>query len=371
MLLKAFFLSSLAFTCSLLLAQKPDAAAIKVHEGVELHDKGEFKKAIKMYDEALDLDKDNALAMAEKAMTLNALGEFEKSAALCQEVILKHDKAREMPMVYVTYGNCMDQMGRPEASLRVYNEGLQVLPDLYMLHFNKGVTLFGMDSLNSAAMALQRSARLNPYHPGTQAVISGVLQRQGNKVPAVLALCRFLMLEPEGARAKTNFAQLQALTAGNVTTDKKGNTTFHLDADKMGLLEDTVIRENDFRLAETSMELIGSMSLAALITGALKEEGIKTAPPNPATNLIMQLELLSSTLMDVRAKNFGFYWDNHASWLIALTDAGHLETLCHIATLSSDDKDVAQWVEQNGPKVDAYYAWEKDYTARSLKDIVR
>lgn len=87
----------LAYTAQ---AQNPEAAKDKVHDGIELHDKGEYKKALKKYDEALKLDKDNGLAMAEKALTLNAMGELEKSAALCQEIILKHNSAREMPMVY-------------------------------------------------------------------------------------------------------------------------------------------------------------------------------------------------------------------------------------------------------------------------------
>lgn len=348
-------------------AQKPDAALIKVHEGVALHDKGEFKKALKKYDDALALDTDNAMAMAEKAMTLNSMGEFEKSAALCQEVITKHNSAREMPMVYVTYGNCMDQLGRPEASLRVYDQGIAVLPEMAMLHFNKGVTLFGMDSLAAAHVALQESARLDPYHPGTQGLMARLLERQKNTVPATLALCRFLILEPEGARAEECLAQLQRLTTSNVKTDKKGNTTIYLDPNKMGQLEDTVIHENDFRMAETSMQLLGSLNLAALIGGAMKEQGIESDPPNPASNLKMQLEFLAGNLKDNRSKNFGFYWDYHAAWIIAVRDAEHMEALSYIANASSGDKAVKNWLSTNGDKVGAYYDWEKEYTAQFLK----
>lgn len=349
-------------------AQRPDAAKAAVHDGVELHDQGEFKKALKKYDEALKLDKDNALAMAEKALTLNAMGQLEQSAALCQEIIRKHDGARGMPMVYVTYGNCMDQLGRPEASLRAYEQGLGVMPDHFMLHFNKGVTLFGMDSLAAAQQALQRSARLNPYHPGTQAVLCEVLERDGNRVPALLAVCRLLMLEPQGARAQRYLPRIQQLIGANVQQDKQGNTTIHLDADRLGQLEDTVVRANDFRLAETSLQLLGSLNLAALLTQALEQEGLEAPAPNAATRLQPQLDMLAGTLQDQRAANHGFYWEYHASWLIALKQAGHLTTLCHILYADSGDKAVDRWLKEHRAEVDSYYAWEEEHTDRYLKE---
>ena len=141
-------------------------------------------------------------------MTLNALGGHEAGAALCQEIIEKHDGAREAPIVHVTYGNCMDQMGRPEASLKVYDNGISVLPELAMVHFNKGITLIGMGP-NSAAAAMyrsERSGRLHPYHPGTQNASASLLAREDRNSPATLTLCRFLILEPKGARAEENQA---------------------------------------------------------------------------------------------------------------------------------------------------------------------
>lgn len=200
----------------------------------------------------------------------------------------------------------MDQLGRPEASLRVYEEGLKILPNMYMLHFNKGVTLYGMDSLASAQRALQRSARLNPYHPGTQAILAEVLEKDGHSVPAVMALCRLLMLEPEGERASRYAPRLQRLMGGTVRTDKKGNTTIYIDSDKLGQAEDSTVRENDFRMAETSMALLGSLNLAAVLTNALQKEGLDMPAPNAATSLEPQLDMLAGTLKDERAKNHGF-----------------------------------------------------------------
>lgn len=353
-------------TCTF--AQDPTAAKAKVQEGVELHDQGEHKKAIKKYDEALKLDKGNVLAMAEKALTLNAMGEFEASAALCQQIITEHHGSADLPMVFVTYGNSMDQLKRPEASLRVYDQAIQQFPEVGLLHFNRGVTLFGMDSLRSAHGSFQRSARLTPFHPGTQRQMAMLLRAEGNRVPATLAIARALMIDPAGQRSGGDLSLLRELLGGHVRTDKKGNSTIYLDASKMDDLNDTTIRENDFRKAETTLSLFGGLSLASSVNEALAKEGVGISEAKEAANIGTQLQFLAGSLKDQREKSFGFYWDNHAAWLIALNDAGHTTTLSHLVLASSDDKAVHTWLEEHKAAIEEYYAWEKEYTQRYLKD---
>ena len=356
-------------------AQNPDAASLKVHEGVELHDKGDYKKAIKKYDEALKLDKDNLTAMAEKAMSMNALGQFEESAALCQDIIEKHDGAKEAPMVYVTYGNDMDQLKRPEASLRVYNKGISVLPDMYMLHFNKGITLWGMDSTNSALRALERSAALNPYHPGTQNAIARILGTQKKSIPATLAFCRFFMLEPESERAKQNHALLQKNLFNNTSQRADGGTTISIDASALRDSTDTVHVENDFRDQEVVWSVTKGFDLLSALTQALKatesatnsETTINISAGTSPAGFKGKLDQLADMLKEGRAKNHGFQWEYYADWMIALKSADHTEALAYLTFASSDEQEVTKWLKANGAKVNAYFDWEKDYTAQYMK----
>jgi Tfp pilus assembly protein PilF len=357
------------------LAQNPDAASIKVHEGVELHDKGEYKKAIKKYDEALELDKDNLAAMAEKAMTMNALGQLEESAALCQEIIEKHDGAKEAPMVYVTYGNCMDQLKRPEASLRVYEKGISVLPDMYMLHFNKGITLMGMDSSDQALRCFERSARLNPFHPGTQNAISRILYTKKRSIPATLAFCRFFALEQETERAKQNLGFLMQDMRSGSTKTAGGGTSIEVDASMVRDSTDTVHVENDFRDEEVAWTVSKGVDLTAVLMQALQavekssstRESVAITGPDTPGGLTMRFEELAGLLKTGRPKNHGFHWDYYAAWFIALKEAGHAETLAHLALVNSGEKDIRKWLEGNGAKVNSYFDWEKDYTAQYLK----
>lgn len=358
-----------------LTAQDPVGARELVDQGIELHDKGDYKGAIKKYDKALGLDKDNLLAMAEKAYSLNSLGDYEQSAAICQDIIEKHDGAKEAPMVYVTYGNSMDQLGRPEASLKVYNKGISVLPYLAMLHFNKGITLSGMgpDSSAAAMRCFERSSRLDPFHPGTQNAMARLLAKDRKTIPATLTLCRFLILEPEGQRAKENHAVLQKALSGNVTVDNTGrNTTINVDPSLVRDSTDTAHVADDFREEELAWSLGNSLFNAAELTRMLNDAGVQgtvtVEGSTGAGEFKTRLDMLAELLLGGRAKNHGFLWEYHADWLIAVKDAGHTEAVAYLAYASTDDKEVKNWLKDNGDKIGAYYDWEKDYSVGVLKE---
>jgi tetratricopeptide (TPR) repeat protein len=355
------------------LAQDPIGARKLVDEGVELEDKGDHKGAIKKFDKALKIDQDNLLAMAEKAYSLNSLGEYEQSAAICQDIIEKHDGAKEAPMVYVTYGNNMDQMGRPEASLKVYDKGISVLPYLAMLHFNKGITLSGMgpDSSAAAMRCFERSARLDPFHPGTQNAMARLLARNATSIPTTLALCRFFILEPEGQRALENGRLLEQTLSGNTRKTSGGGTEIRVDASMLRDSTDTVHVVNDFRDQELVWSVTKGLDLANELAKALEGSGLQATVtvggPGTGSAFADKLDMLAGLLRDGRGKNHGFLWEYHADWLIAVDNAGHLPVVARLAYLTKD-KDALKWVKEHESEVRDYFAWEQDYSVAELKE---
>ena len=130
-----------AFICSISFGQNRVEAEKIVDEGVNYHDKGDYEGAIAKYDKALELDKDNLLALAEKAISLLYLEKYEESIICCQKAIATHPGETELKIVYVTYGNASDALKKTDQSIEVYDEGIQLFPDFFLLYYNKGVSL--------------------------------------------------------------------------------------------------------------------------------------------------------------------------------------------------------------------------------------
>lgn len=66
---KLILLLVFSLLCSTLFGQQEEIEKL-IGEGVYFHDKGDYKSAIDKYDQVLQLDEDNLLALAEKAMSL-------------------------------------------------------------------------------------------------------------------------------------------------------------------------------------------------------------------------------------------------------------------------------------------------------------
>ena len=87
---KTILLLMFPLMSSILFAQNKEEADNLVNEGVAYHDKGDYDGAISKYNKALELDKDNLLALTEKAFSLLSQEKYDESIICCQKAIEKH-----------------------------------------------------------------------------------------------------------------------------------------------------------------------------------------------------------------------------------------------------------------------------------------
>lgn len=111
-------------------AQQREAAEKLVDEGVAYHDKQDYDGAIDKYDKALALDKDNLLALTEKAFTLHSLQKYDESILYCKNAIEKHPGDAGLKTVYVTYGNALDGLKKPTSQLKYMTQDLSNFPTI-------------------------------------------------------------------------------------------------------------------------------------------------------------------------------------------------------------------------------------------------
>lgn len=163
--MKYILVSLLLFSTCFIFAQHKEEAEKLVSIGVPYHDKGDYEGALARYDSALVLDKDNLLALAEKAYTLMAMEKYDESIECCKKAISAHPGDEGLKMLYVTYGTDYDYEKKTDKSIETYEEGIKFFPDFYLLYFNKGISLVSVKRYDEAEACYQKALLLNPNHP--------------------------------------------------------------------------------------------------------------------------------------------------------------------------------------------------------------
>jgi tetratricopeptide (TPR) repeat protein len=341
LLVLAFFISAGCF------AQQKDQADKIVEEGVALHDKGDYDGAISLYNKALELDKENILAMAEKSLTLNAQQKYDESIALCKKALEKHGEDKLALTIYSNYANALDAQNKTDKALEIYDRGIKQFPDAYRILFDKGVCLSGAKRYEEALLCFEAAVKLNPRHPGSHNGIARMELTVNHRIPALLSLCRFLILEPEGKRAASNLEYVQAIMKGNVEKTGKKSITVSVSPD---MLDTSAAKPDNF----SSTGLILAMDAAL-------DYDKKYKKLSPAEQFLRKFNTACSSLAETRSKGHGFFWEFYAPYFIEMKEKNLTETFSYIIFSSSGDKDVTKWLKNNQGEVTKFYDWSKGF----------
>jgi tetratricopeptide (TPR) repeat protein len=340
-----------AFLCVIKFSlAQPEEAKRLVDEGVTLHDRGDYQNAIAKYDLALKMDPDNLLALSEKAYSLLSLGNPEESESVCKRALEKHKGSAGLRTVYVTYGNALDLQKQPKKSLAIYNEGIKKFPDFYLLHFNKAITLVGLEKFDDATESLQTSMNANPVHASSHNAMARILEGTNKKIPALLAYTRFLSLEQNGKRASQNAANLVRILGSGAKQTGENAVTISVDASMMKQAGAKSKKENDF----SSAELFLSM-------GAALDYDEKNKKKPASERFATQIESLFSMLEETTKDNSGFFWEYYVPYCVEMKEKKFIETFSNIVTGAAGDSAAGEWLVAHPEEVEMFGLWAKGW----------
>lgn len=348
---KVVFAVIILFYGSFLMAQNVSEAEKLVEYGVALHDKGDYLGALSKYNEALVADKDNLSALAEKAYSYMALERFEDVIETCQLAVEKHKGDENLKSVFVTYGTACDYLKKTEKAIEIYDEGIKLFPGYYMLHFNKGISLAGLEKLDEAILEFQQSLKSNPKHPGSHNALATMLMYKKNKIASILAFSRFLILEPTGKRAVSNLKNVNRLLTGNAEKTGKKSITINLDPSLLSDTTDDGKQKNDN---------FATIELIMVMTSALDFDK-KNSKKSEVERFMDKANMIFGSLNDPENEHTGFYWKYYAPYFAELKDKGHVETFAYIIFATSEDKKVGKWIKKHPKEIEAFYKWSESF----------
>lgn len=332
--------------------QQKEAAEKLVDEGIAYHDKGDYEGAVNKYNKALDLDKENLLALTEKAYSLLLWQKYDESIACCRKAIEKHPGEKALAVTYVTYGNATDALKKTDESIKIYNEGISQFPDAYQLYYNKGITLSSVKKYDEAILSFQNSVSLKPSHGSSHNVIARILNMQDKRIPSLLAYCRFFVIEPQSNRSKENLKSIQDLMIANVEKTGKKSVTISVSS---SMLNDTTAdgknKENNFNATDMVLTMASALDFDK-----------KNKNKSEVEKFMRKFETVCSSLKETSKDNSGFYWSYYVPYFTELADRNFIETFSYIVFASSEDEDVSKWLKNHKAEIDKFYEWSKAYT---------
>lgn len=327
-------------------AQKSnDKADQLVREGVALHDQGNYKGAVKKYEKALSIDKNNTTAMQEATLSYTALKDYSKAIAYCDKLLAIGNVDQE-EQVYVNKGTAQDLMGKPQDAIKTYKEGIKKYPGVYLLHFNLAITYSQTEQPELAIESLQKALSINPEHASSNLVLAYINYYEKKNVRSLLGTYYFLLLEPKGNRAQNALDHLGKLIDEGV--QKKGNNTIdiHMTSDR-----DT---SDIFFSARVFLPLMAATKL----TGD-KDDRSKFDLFYEYTEAVVGY---ISPLADEHKDDF--YVKIYVNFLKKAKEDGYLKPFCYWITQGRYSES-AKWLADNTDEATEFITWFQKYTSNN------
>lgn len=312
---------------------------ILIENGVQFHDKGDYKAAIDQYKMALKLDKKSSLANYEIASSYFSLKEYEKAIEHANVIIA--NKKQYVDNAYILKGSALDLSGKPQDAIKTYEKGIKAYPNNCLLQYNLGYTYYNMNDYKKAETALQNALKINPAHSSSHLLLGYTMSNQNSRVKTILALYNFLLLEPTGNRAKNAYELLDEELKKGVTKKDEKSINITLSNNK---------ESDDFRAAELMLSLLEASK-------NIEKNQNKTAGELFSENANSFFSLLGG----LKKNNKGFWWNFYVDFFYSMTNSKHVEAFGYFISQTKNDKETTDWLTNNKVKVDALLLWLSTY----------
>jgi len=242
----------LLLSCMIMIVQAQtyhERAVELKNQAIELMDNGNIEEAIKLLEEAQDLDPDYVFVPYEIAFAYYLANDYDNSIRIAKP-LLKHPDTFDQ--VYQLIGNCYDLKGEKDKAIKYYNKGLKKNPNSGKLYLEKGIVLASQENISEALDAWENGINADPTHSSNYYYASQVLAQTNEKIWGIYYGEIFMNLE-QGSERTAHISKLLYDTYKNClfVEDNKWNLAF---SEKSRTI--TVGRIKDFKLSFETVHLL-------------------------------------------------------------------------------------------------------------------
>jgi tetratricopeptide (TPR) repeat protein len=326
-----------------------DTENIAIAAGTKFHDARRYDEAIAAYQDVLKSNPECTLAMYELSFSYYAKGDKLKAAetaSLGTKYI-----SDEIPLFYLTLANVMDDAGKPDEAIKIYDQAIKFLKDnpltrkyLSSLYYNLGVTYTSQKKYLDARQALRNAVENDFSYASPHYLLSVVFDRTGYRIPALLAAVRLVSLEYDTNRTATAVNVIANAFSAAKKDPTSGNINIFVN---MNAPKD----EGDFAMFD-------------LILGtATTVRGDKDKDKTDNEMFIKGMDTVFAIFDENKALKTTFVGKNYGPFIADMRKAGYLPVFGNIVLFLHDHNNVEakDWLDKNGPQVNSFFAWAKAY----------
>jgi len=185
-----------------------------IKSGTMVHDSGQYKKALSIYNKISRSDTNYVWSLYERAMTCEADSQYKQAISYCEEAFSLHEQKEYEPDLYNIYGNTLHDAGQAEKALTVFDAAIAKYPSYALLYFNKGVVQLALKRYAEAEALFQKALMVNPYTYSAHYQLGLTALRQGKIIPAYLCFTGYLLMNPSGKYWSKSINLLSQLSKG-------------------------------------------------------------------------------------------------------------------------------------------------------------
>jgi len=285
-----------------------------IDEGTALQDQGKYDQAIAKYKQVLDKNPNNVLVIYKMASSYFAAAKYDDCIKFATQG--SHFKSDYLPQFYLMIGNSLGKLDKTDEAIASFKQSLEILPENQLLHFNLAAMLSNTGAFDEARSHLKTAVQLDPKHASSHYALGQIFFKQEYRFPSMLALYRFLTLEPNSQRSQKALSLLEqnVVAAGDAPKD-----------------------EGDFAKYEPMMSSIQKS----------KQQRVEL------------LDKLFSGMANEKAHGT-FVIDNYFPYFIALQKNGLVEPFINYIYQSSDAES-SQWVKDHPDDVRRFLEWSTGF----------
>lgn len=303
-----------------------------IEEGNKRFEQARYSAALSFYQQAETEYAEHPAVLYHLAQTFFVLQNYSEASYYSERLIEKNEKNTFTKKAYIILGNSLEERADKKRALETYRRGLKHFPNYFMLHFHVGLLYMEKDDISEALDAFQAAVTDNPAHASSHLSIGLLKEEQKQRIPSVLALSTFLLLEPTGERAENILPQLQRI----IQTPQ------------------TSFEEDDFELYETQLQAWLKTHPFPL---AVKVE--------EKTKYFEQLFSFLSQLIDkssAQKRKSSFFWSFYGQLWPDLKNAGFIESISHIILVPTRSPELRLWLRENEAEYNQLYTWLSKYS---------